>query len=73
MNQFAARLFKQATQGVSRGKSERMVSSARPDPAPVLSSPTDVTGHRSARVLGLVLTLEALRAAPELIDGHGGR
>ena len=68
MNQFAARLFKQATQGVSRGKSERMVSADRPAPAPVLSSPTDVTGHRSARVLSLVLALEALRTAPEVFE-----
>lgn len=68
MGQIAARLFKQFTQPVTRGKSERMVRADQPTTAPVLSSATDVTGHRSARVLSLVLTLEALRAAPDLLD-----
>jgi hypothetical protein len=68
MGHLAARLIKPLFERALRGKSERMVQAERSSAAPVLSSATDVTGHRSARVLSLVLTLEALRAAPGLLD-----
>jgi hypothetical protein len=37
--------------------------------APTLSTPnTSVQGHRSERVLSLLIALEALRAAPEVLE-----
>ncbi|WP_423065970.1 hypothetical protein [Devosia sp. CN2-171] len=68
MSHLAARLFKQLFERATRDKSERVVRAEASAP-PALSSATVVTGHRSARVVSLLLTLEALRAAPELIDG----
>ena len=64
MSQLSARLFKPLFERATRDRSERVAAAARPDPAPVLSS--DVIGHRSARVVSLLLTLEALRATPDL-------
>ncbi len=68
MGQFAARLFKPLFNRAMRDKSERMVRTEKPSGYEVLSSATVSTGHRSARVVSLLLTLEALRAAPDLFD-----
>jgi len=68
MDQFAARLIKPLTRWAPRGGSERLVRAGKPEPAPALSSATVVTGNRSARVVSLLLTLEALRAAPDLFE-----
>lgn len=73
MGHLAARLFKPLFERAMRDKSERMVPAERPGVPPVLSSATVVTGHRSARVVSLLLTLEALRAAPDLVDGPATR
>lgn len=69
MGHFAARLFKRLTRWATRDKSERVVRAEASAP-PALSSATVVTGHRSARVVSLLLTLEALRAAPELLESR---
>ncbi len=68
MDQFAARLFKPLAQWEWREKSERSAPAGRPTPPSVLSSATIVSPHRSARVLSLLLTLEALRGAPDVLD-----
>ena len=70
MEQFAARLIKPLVQRVLRGKSERSEPAARPTVPPVLSSATIASGYRSARVLSLLLALEALRGAPEVFEPH---
>ena len=66
MSHLAARLFKPLHDRATRDKSERTVRAERAGVPPVLSSATVETGHRSARVVSLLLTLEALRAAPDL-------
>jgi len=68
MSHLAARLIKPLFERAMRGKSERMVPADRHGVPPVLSSATVETGHRSARVVSLLLTLEALRAAPDLFE-----
>lgn len=73
MGQLAARLFKPLFTGAMRDKSERVVRTETPSAPPVLSSATVETGHRSARVVSLLLTLEALRAAPDLLDSSAMR
>ena len=70
MGQFATRLIKPLAERVWRGKSGRNGPADRPVVAPVLSSATIASGHRSARVLSLVLALEALRTAPEVFEPH---
>jgi hypothetical protein len=39
-------------------------------PAVSQASPTPMAGHRSERLLSLLLALEALRAAPGLLDSQ---
>jgi hypothetical protein len=73
MDHFAARLFKPLFNRATRDKSERVVRAEKPNAPPVLSSATVVAGHRSARVVSLLLTLEALRAAPDLLDNSPAR
>jgi hypothetical protein len=67
MEHFAARLIKPLVQFVWWERSEQNEPAARQTP-PVLSSAMNASGHRSARVLSLVLALEALRTAPEVFE-----
>lgn len=68
MDHFAARLIKPLVQYVGWGKSERNEPAERQTVPPVLSSATYASGPRSARVLSLLLALEALRTAPEVFE-----
>lgn len=41
-----------------------------PDAATLSTTITATSGHRSERVLSLLIALEALRAAPEVLEKH---
>lgn len=68
MDHLAAQPIKPPVPRVWRDRFERNGPSERQDVPSVLSSATTASGYRSARVLSLVLALEALRAAPDAFE-----